>query len=93
MVDMRWEPYDGPHFGDRQFTCVICKSHVVETEHWSFNYMSVPPLCRWCEHSWGNSTNGTSGSFRDRRIANQIKALAVALEASSARVMHGSEPI
>jgi len=68
------------------FECVICE-HSIDLR-WNFpnNIQTIPPVCRYCEKNWCKSTP-TRGSFKDRRIAAQISALAEALE-NEARVIH-----
>jgi hypothetical protein len=75
------------------FTCAICQ-HVV-TNRWNYSPRDYerPPICKSCESVTGYSWNGgtthrtkpSGGSFRDRREALRIGALADAIASEATR--------
>ena len=73
------------------FTCVICEKHQENRWPGSVQMWPIEPICRHCESMWGLKAFGSAGVFRDRRIANQIKALSEALNAEAWRAKHKRE--
>ena len=70
--------------GPGPFTCVLCQKHQENRWPGSISCWDIPPICHYCEITWGLKTLTTAGTHRDRRYANQIKALAEALSATGA---------
>lgn len=68
------------------FDCAICGRHVDFRWPGAKQSWHIDPLCRYCETTWGPRQK-PHGSFKDRRMAVQISALANALE-SEARAAH-----
>jgi len=60
------------------FTCVICERDVVDYAIRNGRDKHLAPLCRSCEHHYGDRSP-TAGAFMDRRLAVQVAALANAL--------------
>ena len=73
-----------PEQAPEDFTCVICRNTASNRWRHSPKEYERPPICRGCEVSKGYSWNGglrqrvapSGGSFRDRRNALRIAALA-----------------
>lgn len=82
-------PEDAPE----DFTCVICNKLASNRFNWSPRDFERPPICRVCETISGYSWTGaarhyakpTGGTFRDRREAMRINALAEALATAATR--------
>ena len=71
------------------FFCAICGFDVRDYYHGAGHLSPIAPVCRSCEQHYGTKV-GSPGTFRDRRVAAQISALAVALhgEASAQKWRH-----
>ncbi len=77
------------------FTCVICERDASNKWNHSARHFERPPICKSCEEITGFSWNGgalhrtkpTGGTFRDKREALRIGALADAI-ASEANRQH-----
>lgn len=74
------------------FCCAICQ-RIVDTR---WNHVGrdeeVPPICRWCEHEYTDRVGKpVAGSFRDRRDAMRIYALAEALHTAAMRIHWSTE--
>lgn len=77
--------------GEDDFTCAICLHPV--NMRWSMgrHFDPLPPLCRWCEKSYGGKGAGQSaGSFRDRREVVRGLALAEALRTQALSMQWGA---
>ena len=76
-----------PEEAAADFTCAICQREVTNRWNYSPRDYERPPVCKSCEtvsgYSWTGAvkfrTMPTGGSFRDRREALRIGALADAL--------------
>lgn len=76
-----------PEEAPADFTCVICRREATNRWHWRPREYERPPVCTSCEtftgYSWTGAarkrTSPTGGTFRDRREALRIGALADAL--------------
>lgn len=76
------------------FVCVICEQHQENRWPGSVQTWPIEPICYYCETLWGLKnlqSVGTSGTHRDRRYANQIKALAEKLNAEAWAQKHKKE--
>lgn len=69
------------------FCCVICERQV--NTRWSSvgPTEELPPVCRYCEKTYAEGVGkATAGSFRDRRNAIRIYALAEALHTTAMQI-------
>lgn len=64
------------------FDCAICGHHIDNRWPGPKQIWSLAPVCRYCEDTWAHPLP-PQGSFKDRRIARQIGALAEALETAA----------
>lgn len=68
------------------FVCAICQHSVNTTWPAPRQISPLPPVCRYCEQTWGGRPPN-KGAFKDRRVAAHIHAIAEALE-TEARHQH-----
>mgnify|MGYP001758574395 FL=1 len=74
------------------FCCVICERKV-NTRWCSVGRdEEVPPVCRYCERQYAEGVGKpAAGSFRDRRNAMRIYALAEALHTAAMRIQWSTQ--
>jgi hypothetical protein len=72
------------------FTCVICEKAENACFPGPRQIWSIAPVCSYCERTWGrrNQNLDGAGSFKDRRIAIQIEAMAERITAQSYQNEH-----
>lgn len=71
--------------GEPDFVCAICQRRIDMRWNRRGPDETLPPVCRSCEREYSRPATVKGGSFRDRRVAAQIDALAEALRCEAAR--------
>lgn len=82
-----------PEEAPEDFICVICGREASNRFHWSARHYERPPVCKSCEtftgYGWAGRarqrTSPSGGTFRDRREALRIGALADAIAEEATR--------
>ena len=76
------------------FCCAICGAEQM-TSPWSKYPRAenpIPPICRYCESTWGRAVGKPNDLNRDKRMIRQISALAEVISCSAHCIQNNHRP-